>query len=151
VTLVEREQRRALPRHVAFWLTATVFFLLLAGSAAPAPLYGVYQAKWGFSATTLTEVFAVYAAFLLLALLVFGSVSDHLGRRRVISIALIVNAAACAVFLTADGVGMLFLARGLQGIAVGVATSALGATLIDLEPEGGSLASCSPARFPSGA
>jgi MFS family permease len=148
VTLVERGQRRALPRQVAFWLTATVFFLLLAGSAAPAPLYGVYQAKWGFSATTLTEVFAVYAVSLLLALLVFGSVSDHLGRRRVISIALIVNAAACAVFLTADGVGMLFLARGLQGIAVGVATSALGATLIDLEPEGGSLASVLTSAFP---
>lgn len=144
----ERGQRRALPRHIAFWLIAAVFFLLLAGSAAPAPLYGVYQARWGFSAITLTAVFAVYAVFLLGALLVFGSISDHLGRRLVICLALVVNVAACAAFLAADGVGMLFLARALQGVAVGLATSALGATLIDLQPEGGALAAVLTSAFP---
>jgi MFS family permease len=93
-------------------------------------------------------VFATYAVFLLVALLVFGSVSDHLGRRGVISIALVVNAAACVAFLTAEGVGSLFLARALQGAAVGVATSALGATLIDLQPEGKSHAAVLTSAFP---
>ena len=66
----------------------------------------------------------------------FGSVSDYLGRRRVILVALAVGAGACGLFLAAHGVGLLFAARALQGAAVGAATSAAGAALIDLQPEG---------------
>ena len=80
-------QRPGLPPAAAFWLVAGAWFLLLFAAAAPSPLYGVYQAQWRFSAITLTAVFGVYALGLLVALLVFGSVSDYLGRRRVISVA----------------------------------------------------------------
>jgi hypothetical protein len=128
-------QRPALPREAGFWLVAGVFFLLLFASAAASPLYRVYQAQWRFSATTLTAVFAVYVLVLLLTLLVFGSLSDYLGRRRVIAVALAAGAGACGLFLAAHGVGLLFAARALQGAAVGVATSAAGAALIDLQPD----------------
>ena len=50
------------------------------------------------------------------------------------------TAGACAVFLAAHSVGLLFAARALQGGAVGTATGALGAALIDLQPEGSGLA-----------
>ena len=80
-------RRAALPPG-GFWLAAGILFLFFFGAAAPAPLYGVYQAQWRFSATTLTAVFAVYALVLLVTLLVFGSSSDYLGRRRVIIVAL---------------------------------------------------------------
>ncbi len=123
-----------LPRAAGFWLVAGVLFLLLFASAAASPLYGVYQAQWRFSATTLTAVFAVYVLALLVALLVFGSLSDYLGRRRVIAVALAAGAAACGLFLAAHGVGLLFAARALQGAAVGAAASAAGAALIDLQP-----------------
>jgi len=56
-------------RPAAFWPEAAVLVLFLAASAAPTPLYRVYQARWGFSATTLTAVFAVYVVFLLMAVL----------------------------------------------------------------------------------
>jgi len=80
----EHLQRRTLPRAAAFWLVAGVFFMLMFAAATPSPLYRVYQAEWGFSATMLTAVFAVYAFVLLATLLFFGSLSDYLGRRRVI-------------------------------------------------------------------
>ena len=124
----------ALPRAAGFWLVAGVLFLLLFASAAASPLYRVYQAQWGFSAATLTAVFAVYVLVLLLTLLIFGSLSDYLGRRRVISVALAAGAGACGLFLAAHGAGLLFAARALQGAAVGAATSAAGAALIDLQP-----------------
>jgi MFS family permease len=127
--------RAVLPRAAGFWLVAGVLFLLLFASAAASPLYSVYQAQWRFSATTLTAVFAVYVLVLLLTLLVFGSLSDYLGRRRVIAVALAASAGACGLFLAAHGVGLLFAARALQGAAVGVATSAAGAALIDLQPD----------------
>jgi Major Facilitator Superfamily len=113
-----------------------VFF----AAGAPSPLYGIYQAQLGFSATTLTAVFAIYALVLLITLLVVGSASDYLGRRRVILAALTVTAGTCVAFLAAHSVGLLFAARALQGLAVGTATGALGAGLIDLQPEGSGLA-----------
>ena len=93
--------RVTLPRVAGVWLVAVVFFLLFFASAAPSPLYGVYQAQWRFSATTLTAIFATYALLLLVALLVFGSVSDYLGRRRVILVGLALAAGACGLFLAA--------------------------------------------------
>jgi Major Facilitator Superfamily len=135
-----RHARPVLPRLAGFWLVAGVFILLFFSTAAPSPLYGVYQARWGFSAITLTAVFAVYALFLMITLLMFGSVSDYVGRRRVILVSLAMAAGACGLFLAADGVGWLFAARALQGAAVGIATSALGAALIDLQPEGSRIA-----------
>ena len=128
--------RAALPRAAGFWLVAVVLFLLLLPVVAASPLYAVYQAEWRFSATTLTAVFAVYALTLLATLLVFGSLSDYLGRRRVIAVALAASAGACGLFLAAHGVGLLFAARALQGAAVGTALGALGAALIDLQPKG---------------
>jgi Major Facilitator Superfamily len=128
--------RPELPRAGAFWLVAGVFFLLFFAAAAPSPLYGRYQAQWRFSAATLTAVFAVYALLLLITLLVFGSVSDYLGRRPLILAGLAMTAGACGLFLAARGVGLLFAARALHGAAVGTASSALGAALIDLQPEG---------------
>jgi hypothetical protein len=129
-------RRPALPQAAAFWLVAGVLFLLFFAAAAASPLYGVYQAQWRFSAITLTAIFAAYALLLLVTLLVFGSLSDYLGRRRVILAGLAMAAGACGLFLAADGVGLLFAARALHGAAVGTATSALGAALIDLQPQG---------------
>jgi hypothetical protein len=69
-------------------------------------------------------------------LLIFGSVSDYLGRRRVISMAMAAGAGACGLFLAVHGVGLLFAARALSGAAVGTAAGAAGAALIELQPEG---------------
>ena len=103
--------RRTAPRAAAFWLVAGVLCLLFVAAGAPSPLYGIYRAQLRFSATTLTAVFAIYTLVLLLTLLVSGSVSDYLGRRPVILAALTVTAGACAVFLAAHRVGLLFAAR----------------------------------------
>jgi MFS family permease len=132
--------RRRAPSRAAFWLVSGVLCLLFFAAGAPSPLYGIYRAQLGFSTTTLTAVFAIYALVLLITLLVGGSVSDYLGRRRVILAALTVTAGACAVFLAAHSTGLLFAARALQGVGVGTATGALGAALIDLQPEGSGLA-----------
>src|SRR5580700_3996826 len=135
-TQAERVRRPRPARSAAFGLEAAMLVLFLAASAAPTPLYRVYQARWGFSATTLTAVFAVYVLFLLATVLIFGSLSDHVGRRPVIITALAVDTAECILFLLAHGVGALFAARSLQGVAVGLAANALGAALLDLRPAG---------------
>lgn len=106
-----------------------------AASAVPSPLYRVYQERWGFSASTLTAVFAVYALALLASLLVVGALSDHVGRRPVLGVAILGEAASLVLFLVARDVEVLALARVVQGLATGAAISTLGAVLIDLQPE----------------
>ncbi len=130
--------RRALPTAGAFWLVAATTAALLAASSAPSPLYPVLQAEYRFSASTLTAIFAVYVLALLLSLLTVGRLSDFIGRRPVLAAALVVQAAAMAVFFAADGVEALVLARTVQGIATGAAVGVLGAYLLDLQPVDGS-------------
>jgi MFS family permease len=105
-----------------------------AASAVPSPLYAVYQERWGFSASTLTEVFAVYAVALLASLLVVGALSDHVGRRPVLAAAIAGEALSLVLFIVARDVEMLAAARIVQGLATGAALSTLGAVLIDLTP-----------------
>lgn len=74
-------------------LHAVTLIAFLAASSVPAPLYPLYQAQWGFSAFTITLVFAVYALALLVGLLFFGTMSNRFGRRFVILLALAFNLA----------------------------------------------------------
>jgi Major Facilitator Superfamily len=141
--------RRSRRHHVAFWIVAGLFLMVFFQAAAPSPLYRVYQARFHFSAATLTAVFAVYVLVLLVTLLFFGSVSDYLGRRPVIITGLVFSGAACAVFLAARGVGALYAGRSLQGIGGGLAIGPLGAALIDLQPPGSQRAAVVTSTFNS--
>jgi len=127
-----------LPRPVAFWVVAFAIMTLTAASAAPSPLYPVYQADYKFSDITLTVIFAVYVFALITSLLTVGKLSDYAGRRPVLAGALIVEAGAMAVFVASDGVGWLLWARIVQGFATGAAIGVLSAYLLDLQPSDGS-------------
>lgn len=124
-----------LGRSAAFWLLAVTLGLLLFASSAPSPLYVVYQAEWGFSELTLTSVFAVYAVALLATLVIAGSVSDHVGRRPTLLLALAIEMAGMLLFAEARSVVWLLAARTLQGVATGIAMGAISAALLDLQPE----------------
>ncbi len=102
-------------------------------SGVPTPLFRVYQERFDFSSGVLTVVFAVYAFALLVALLVVGGLSDHVGRRPVLVTGLLLMAGSMVLFLAADGVGWLIAARVLQGLAMGSLTGTLGAALLDTQ------------------
>jgi len=129
-----------LPTSIAFFLQASIILLFLAGSSAPTPLYTVYQASWGFSPITVTVIFGCYAVAVLMALLVAGSVSDHVGRRPVLLATTLMQAGVMVLFIEADSVAMLIVARVGQGLATGLAASAVGAGMLDLDRERGAVA-----------
>lgn len=114
------------------FLVVTVL-TFLAASSAPTPLYQVYQDNLHFSAAMLTVIFGVYAVSLLAALLTVGSLSDYLGRKPVIFVALLLNIVAMLLFINADSTAYLIAARALQGFATGMATAVLSATLLDTD------------------
>lgn len=120
-----------------FWLIAAALFLFMFASSAPSPLYVVYQDMWGFTAATLTAVFAVYVIALLAMLLTIGALSDYVGRKPVLVAAIIAEIGSMFLFVFASDVGWLYAARILQGLATGAATGAISAALIDMEPRSG--------------
>ncbi len=124
----------------AFLLLASITVSFLAGSSAPTPLYPYYQSQWGFSSLAVTVVFGVYALAVLAALLVFGRLSDHVGRRPVLFTAIAVQLTTMWLFATADGLAMLLVARVIQGLSTGAAIAAVGAGLLDLDKRRGALA-----------
>ncbi|MFR9751810.1 MFS transporter [Nocardia sp. 004] len=121
----------------AYALILAATGVALGVSGAPAPLYGVYEEQWHFSSLTTTIVFAVYAVAALGAVLVSGPISDVVGRKPVLLGAFTVMVAGAIVFLLADSVPMLLLARALHGFAVGSTVVAGAAALLDLRPHRG--------------
>ncbi|MGO2038098.1 MAG: MFS transporter [Brevibacterium sp.] len=107
---------------------------MMAGASAPSPFYPVIQKTFGFAPVMITVVFAAYAVALLAALLTAGALSDHVGRRPMISAAFAVLAVSMVLFWHADSATALILSRVVQGIASGILLSTLSATVVDLEP-----------------
>src|ERR1700759_1364994 len=120
--------------RVAFLVVGGSWFAMMAGSNLATPLYAGYERRFGFSSAALTLVFATYALVLAPALLVFGQLSDRLGRRRVMAAGLVTATAGVALFALADGIAWLFAARAVQGLAVGMLGGAASAALVELDP-----------------
>jgi MFS family permease len=118
----------------AYALVAGVVGLGLFASVTPSPLYQTYATLWHFSPFTLTLVYATYAFGVLTTLLLAGSVSDQVGRRPTLIVALTALVGSTVLYLLAASVAWLFVARGLQGLATGAALSAASAAMLDLKP-----------------
>ncbi|HEX6021229.1 MAG TPA: MFS transporter [Solirubrobacter sp.] len=125
---------RTLTPRVAYAHVAAVIGLALFASGTPSPLYGTYRELWGFSPGVLTLIYAMYAFGVLAALLLAGRVSDEIGRRPVLLTALGTLMVTSVVFMLADSTAWLFVARGIQGLATGLALGAASAALLDLHP-----------------
>lgn len=125
---------RLLPSTAGFAATAVTFAALYVAAGAPTPLLVVFQQQWHFPASVLTVAFAAYALGLLAAILVMGSLSDHIGRRPVLVGSLAVELLAMLMFVFASDIGWVIAARVVQGLATGAATSAFSASVVEKAP-----------------
>ena len=85
----------------------------------PTPLYQLYHREWGLTPSQISFVFAIYAASLIPSLLFLGGISDGIGRRRTLLIAIAIAALGSLVFAFASGLWWLIAARAFQGVALG--------------------------------
>ena len=131
---MDRLTKFGLSQAQSFWLLVYSGVILFVGTTIPTPLYRVYQEEMHFSSGVLTLIFAVYVLTLLPSLLLFGHISDQIGRRPVLLVGLAFAAGGAAVFATAQSLAALFVARALQGVATAVISGALTAALSEFEP-----------------
>ena len=129
--------RLRLPRRAGFWAVAASFAVLTAFSTAPSPLYSTYQRQDGLSSITITIVYAVYAAGVVVSLLLVGHVSDWYGRRPVVIPALLTALCAAVILSFSTSLSALLAGRVLTGLALGAAIATATAYLTDLDAEPG--------------
>jgi MFS family permease len=103
---------------------ATVLMLMFMGATLPAPLYLIYRDELHFSQVTLTLIYAVYFASAVLTAFFLGRLSDQVGRRAAILFAIGVSLISTVLFVFADSIPVLFLARILSGFAISLAAGA---------------------------
>jgi len=103
---------------------ATVLMLMFMGATLPGPLYLIYRDELHFSQVTLTLIYAVYFASAVLTAFFLGRLSDQIGRRAAILFAIGVSLISTVLFVFADSIPLLFLARIMSGFAIPLAAGA---------------------------
>jgi MFS family permease len=111
---------------------AAMIAVLFAGSTVLTPLYIIYQQHFGFSQITLTLIYATYVIGNVAALLMFGRVSDAIGRRRTAVPAMAVAIVSTLMFLFAQNTAALYAGRILSGFGIGVGAATGTAWLAEL-------------------
>ena len=125
-----------LSRRASFWVSAGVVAHTLWTSAAPAMVYRIYAEEWHLAVTTTTAIFAIYPIVVVLTLLGFGDLSDHIGRRATMLLGLAASLAGVFAFAVAPDVVWLFAGRALMGIGVGLTASPSTAAMVEFSAPG---------------
>jgi MFS family permease len=120
--------------RLGFIAAAGSLVAVFAASASPIPLYEVYRRADGLSHADLALTAVAYFAAVMAALLVFGRLSNHVGRRPVALAALVVTVVGTLVLTGVHSVAPLIAGRALQGIGCGLASSAIAAFMVDSAP-----------------
>lgn len=125
---------RLLRQYVSFLFASITLLMVFAASAAPIPLYDLYHRLYGVTYEQLALTSVVYFIGAVSALIFFGRLSNHIGRKPLALIVLALAASACALFITVDSAWPLILGRFLLGIACGLASSGINALVVDTSP-----------------
>ena len=126
---------KTLRENIGFVAATLSMLMAFAASATPIPLYDVYRRAEGLTYNDLSLTAVVYFVGAITALLVFGRISDHLGRKPVTFLAFGLTAAACVILLRVNGPLPLIAARLLLGLSCGLASSAIAAYVVDSAPK----------------
>ena len=123
--------RRVLSTRASFWAAAAVVVIALWASGAPSIIYPVYVAEWALTPIVITAIFAVYPITLVITLIIFGGISDYVGRRATLLAGLGAMALGILVFALAPDVSWLFVGRVFQGFGVGLAMAPASAAMVE--------------------
>ncbi|RKR74435.1 MFS transporter [Frondihabitans australicus] len=118
--------------RLSFWTCAAVLALALWTSGAATPVYPLYSSDWHLTPFLTTAIFAVYPLVLVVVLLVFGDLSDTIGRRASILLGVLSSIVGVLLFALAPDVVWLLVGRAFMGLGVGLSLSPATAKMIDV-------------------
>ena len=129
-------RRKPLSRRASFWTAAAVAAISLWTSAAPTTAYPLYAQTWHLTPTATTAIFAVYPVVLVAFLLVFGQISDYIGRRAAMLLGVGAMLVGVLLFAVAPSVGWVYAGRAAMGAGVGMALTAATAAAVEFSAKG---------------
>ncbi len=115
----------------SFWTAASVAGLALWASGAPTVVYPLYAQQWELQPSVTTAIFAIYPIVLVPVLIVFGNLSDVIGRRAAILMGLGALTAGSIAFGLAPDLTWVFIGRALMGVGVGLSLSPATAAMVE--------------------
>lgn len=118
------------------WRTWSVLVLFALGTSLITPLIPLYQDRLGFGDTVVTLFLGCYVVTLVPSMLLLGQLSDRVGRKRVLLLAIGTLAVAQAILVTEPPLAGLLGARAIQGLATGAFFGTCTAFLVDAAPPG---------------
>ncbi|GLQ25647.1 MFS transporter [Sulfitobacter pacificus] len=121
-----------MPKVIPVSILALGLFTVTFAVNLQAPLYEAYAAESNVGATAVTVAFAAYVGGLMPTLLLLGGLSDRIGRRIPIALALILGALATALLVQIPSWISLVIARFMLGIGTGLATTAGSAYMTEI-------------------
>src|SRR4051794_25119498 len=113
-------------------IIAAMLFLVTGAVNLEVPLYRTYAAAAGYGNGLTAVVFAAYVGGLLPVLILFGGISDRVGRKPIVLTGLSAAALATALMILHPAMPTLIVARLLQGVGVGLSVGAGTAYLAEL-------------------
>jgi MFS family permease len=128
--------RAVVSRNTGFGLVAYAFLVTMIGTTLPTPLYPLFEQRYSFGELMVTVIFAVYAFGVIAGLLLFGNLSDEIGRKPVLLTGLAFSAISAFLFVFAGSLAPIFVGRVVSGFSAGVFTGTATAMLVDLAPGG---------------
>jgi predicted MFS family arabinose efflux permease len=128
--------RRVLGRRGSFWTAAAVAGISLWTSAAPTTSYPLYAKTWHLTPTATTAIFAVYPVVLVAFLLLFGQLSDYIGRRATMLYGVGAMLVGVLLFALAPSVGWVYAGRAFMGAGVGLALTPATAAAVEFSARG---------------
>jgi MFS family permease len=131
-----RAVRAVVSRNTGFGLVAYAFLVTMIGTTLPTPLYPLFEQRYSFGELMVTVIFAVYAFGVIAGLLLFGNLSDEIGRKPVLLTGLAFSAISAFLFVFAGSLAPIFVGRVVSGFSAGVFTGTATAMLVDLAPGG---------------
>jgi len=121
---------------VGFVLAVLAFWVAMVGTTLPTPLYPLYAQRYGFGSLLVTVIFGIYAFGVVAGLILFGNLSDQLGRKPLLLFGLALSAGSALLFLLAQSLVPIYVGRVVSGFSAGVFTGTATAYVIDLAPRG---------------
>jgi MFS family permease len=98
--------------------------------------YQLYADEWLLTHTVTTGIFAIYPIVVVTILILFGDISDHIGRRTTMLLGLGASLIGAFLFAVAPNVLWLFAGRAFMGVGVGLTAGPSTAAIVEFSTEG---------------
>lgn len=121
-------------RRYTFWTAAAALMSNFVASAAPIPLMNYFQQKLSMTSAEIAQGIFAYFIGCIVVLVFLSRLSNYTGRKTAAALSIALGVASNLLYINPPALSSFLAARFLQGLACGIASSAIMSWVIDTAP-----------------